>query len=430
MALSSGRPPSGIAVVRISGPAAADVAAAFGAIPLVPRRATLRALRSPADGSVLDRALCLWFVAPHSATGEDVLELHCHGGPALVDRIIADALSVPSVRPAEPGEFTLRAVLAGRMDLTAAEGLADLIEARTESERRRATRLAGGALSAVVDGWRSRLISLSAELEALIDFPDEGDVADRAVDGTAAAATRLACEIEAVLAASARAGKLTDGFEIVLAGPPNAGKSSLLNALVGRDAALVCATAGTTRDIVSVTLELGGYRVTLHDTAGIREGAVGIEASGIERTRALLRDADLVVEVRSPDTTPLCLGLAGLAVLHKADLLPADDAARCGTAGVVRTSVADGRSIARLREALSDTASRSLDSAEAALVTRARQRSALADVVAALRVIPAAAIEIKAEEARNGLAAIARLTGEIGIEHVLGEVFGRFCIGK
>ncbi|GAB5374067.1 MAG: tRNA uridine-5-carboxymethylaminomethyl(34) synthesis GTPase MnmE [Acuticoccus sp.] len=423
MALSSGSPPSGVAVVRISGPEAAAVAAAFGAEGLSPRRAVLRALRAPSDGAPVDSALCLSFPAPASATGEDVVEFHCHGSPAVVDRVLSEAVALKGVRMAEPGEFTLRAVLSGKMGLADAEALADLIAARTEGERRRALRLSQGALSDRLADWRQRLIGLLALCEAHIDFADEGDVGGSApdVDGGVSALGR---EMATVLAQSRDADKLTDGFRIVLVGPPNAGKSSLVNALAGRRVALVSEEAGTTRDVVSVTLDLGGYRAIISDTAGVREGTAGVEAMGIARTREELGVADFVVEVRSPDTQPLMRGDADLVVAHKCDLGPIAGAG-------LATDIGDPSSIEALAQRLTEATATGLGGAENALVTRARQRSAMGDVLAALQEAGATShLELKAEALRSGCHAMGRLTGEIGVEDVLDDVFGRFCIGK
>ncbi|MCF3933983.1 tRNA uridine-5-carboxymethylaminomethyl(34) synthesis GTPase MnmE [Acuticoccus sp. M5D2P5] len=423
VALSSGVPPSAIAIVRASGPEAVAVARAFAIDGLRPRRAAVRDVRSPLDDSVLDKAVCLLFPGPGSATGEDVLELHLHGGPALVERVLSDALTVPGVRAAEPGEFTLRAVLNGRMGLADAEGLADLIEARTESERRRATRLADGALSRQVADWRARLIGTLALCEAYLDFSDEGDVGDASPE-IDPALNGLREEIEGALLGSDQADRLSDGFHVAFVGPPNAGKSSLLNALAGRDVAIVSDEAGTTRDVVSVSLELGGYRVILHDTAGIRDGASGIEALGIARTEATRDRADFVVEVRSPDTNPLRVAGVGIVVGHKCDLGRVD-----GTE--IETTCSDAASIATLKEKIAAQAAAGLARSEAALITRARQRSALLGVVEGIDdALDSHALEVKAEGLRLACQAMARMTGEIGIEDVLDDVFGRFCLGK
>lgn len=390
---------------------------------MAPRRAKLVTLRAAAGGEPIDRALALSFPSPASATGEDVVEFHCHGSPAVVDRLLAEAMSLPGVRMAEPGEFTLRAVLSGKMGLADAEALADLIDARTEAERRRALRLSEGALSARLMDWRARLVALLALCEAHIDFADEGDVGDGApaIDGEAEA---LRAEISATLSASRDADKLTDGFRIVLVGPPNAGKSSLINALAGRRVALVSPMAGTTRDVVSVTLDLGGFRAMISDTAGLRGGTSGIEAMGIERTEEELAAADLVVEVRSPDTDPLFYSRADLVVGHKADLglLEGVDLA---------TDIARPASIEALAERLTKATVSGLRAAESSLVTRGRQRSGLLDVASGLgEACSAAHLEIKAEALRSACHAMARLTGDIGVEDILDDVFGRFCIGK
>jgi len=423
VALSSGPPPSGIAIIRVSGPDATAVAAAFGAGGLSLRRASVRALTAPGDAGLIDEALCLLFRAPASATGEDVVEFHCHGSPAVVDRILSEAIALPGVRIAEPGEFTLRAVLSGRMGLADAESLADLIEARTEGERRRALRLSQGALTERLHDWRSRLVSLLALCEAHIDFADESDVPDGAppVD---AEARGIAAEIAAVVAASRDADKLTDGFRIVLVGPPNAGKSSLINALAGRRIALVSAEAGTTRDVVEAVLDLGGYRAVISDTAGVREDAEGVEAMGIARTHEEIAGADYVVEVRSPDTRPLGLVGADLVVAHKADL--------GAVAGAdLKTALADPASLEVLACRLSAATAQGLVGAEAALVTRARQRSALLAIHGALEeALGTPHLELKAEALRSACRAMSRLTGEIGVEDILDDVFGRFCIGK
>ena len=423
MALSSGPPPSGIAIVRVSGPEAAAVAAAFGAGDLVPRRASLRALKAPGDGELIDHALCLLFRGPASATGEDMVEFQCHGSPAVVDRILAEAVALPDVRAAEPGEFTLRAVFSGQMGLADAESLADLIDARTEAERRRALRLSQGALSQRLEDWRARLITLLSLCEAHIDFADESDVPDGAPPVDAATSPILR-EITEALAGSRDADKLTDGYRIVLVGPPNAGKSSLINALAGRRVALVSPEAGTTRDVVSVTLDLGGYRAVVSDTAGVRELADGIEALGIARTREELEQADYVVEVRSADTAPLSLPRVDLVVGHKSDVASVD--------GVdLSTSLSDPDSIEALARRLSAATARGLSGAENALVTRVRQRSALVKVADALSdSLATSHLELKAECLRSACRGIGRLTGDIDVEEILDDVFGRFCIGK
>lgn len=430
VALSSGATPSAIAIIRFSGSGAIAAARRFGVSDGDERIVRLCVIRSPIDGSVLDRALVVHFLGPRSATGEDIVEFHLHGGPALVDRVLNDCVALPGVRMAEPGEFTLRGVLNGRMGLSDAEALADLIDARTEGERRRAVRLAGGALSSRLAAWRSDLIACLAMIEARLDFSDEGDVDDDdgAVDARLAV---LRDDIVAVLKGSEGAERLTDGFHIVLAGPPNVGKSSLLNALVADEAAIVSDEPGTTRDVVSVAVDLGGYRVVIHDTAGVREDAEGLEAIGISRTHRKLDEADLIVLVSSPDTVPLDVDGPVLHVHHKSDLSPSSrgDWADCGDG--IATALSDPPTIDALRNVLRERVRLSMGGAEAALVTRARQRSGLSEVVAGVdEALGAGPQEIKAECLRSASHAMGRLTGDIGVEDVLDDVFGRFCIGK
>lgn len=421
VALSSGRPPSAIAIVRATGPDAPALARALGAGALPERRPVLRRL-TDASGAPIDTALCLRFEAPRSATGETVVEFHCHGGPAVVERVLLEAAQVPGVRLAEAGEFTMRAVLNGRMGLAEAEALADLLEARTEGERRRAVRLAEGALGRRLDAWRTGLIALLADAEARLDFADEGDVPDDLTD-LSTRCIALAGEIGAVLTQSEGAERLTDGYHIALVGAPNAGKSSLLNALTASEAAIVTDEAGTTRDVIAVTIDLAGYRVTLEDTAGLRAGAHGVEAIGIARTRERAQRADLVVEVRSVDTRPVDIA-ADLVVHHKRDLGVPPEAS-------LTTSLAEPATITLLRDHLAEIVADAMRPAEAALVTRARQRTTL---LACAQHTRAAArepvLELQAEALRLACHEMARMTGEIAIEDVLDDVFGRFCIGK
>ncbi len=284
-----------MAVIRVSGPAAHDLLVGLAGGPLEPRRAALRILRHPRSGQRLDQALVLFFEGPGSETGEDLVELQVHGGRAVIASVLAALGTIPGCRMAEPGEFARRAFANGKIDLTQAEGLADLIDAETEAQRRQALSQAGGALSRVYDGWRAQVIEASALVEAAIDFSDEADVSDAAVDRAEAAARTLESELRTHLADDHRGEILRDGFRIVLAGPPNAGKSSLLNALARRDVAIVSAEAGTTRDAIEVRLDLGGLPVILTDTAGLREATGAIEREGIRRTLERARSADLVI---------------------------------------------------------------------------------------------------------------------------------------
>ena len=309
-ALSSGHGRAGVAVIRVSGPAAGRALERLaGALPK-PRYAALRTLRSPA-GEVLDGALVLWLPGPRSETGEDMAELHVHGGRAVIAGVLEALGAVDGCRPAEAGEFARRSFENGKIDLTAAEALADLVDADTAAQRRQALRQAGGALARLYDGWRAALIEAQALTEAAIDFADEGDVGEKAAAGAREAVARLLPRLRAHLDDGRRGEILREGFRVAIAGPPNAGKSSLLNALARREAAIVSEEAGTTRDIIEVTLDLGGVPVILSDTAGIRAAEGRVEREGIRRAVAHARAADLVVwltDAASPDSAAAAAG--------------------------------------------------------------------------------------------------------------------------
>src|SRR5437868_13751551 len=294
-ALSSGRPPAAIAVVRVSGPQARAALEALCKLP-EPRRAALRRLRD-SSGAVLDEALVLWFPGPATETGEDMAELHLHGGRAVV-AAVRDALrKLPGLRPAEAGEFTRRAFTNGRLDLTAVEGLADLVFAETEAQRAQAMRQYQGLLGERAESWRQRLIGALALIEARIDFSDEADVPEDLIGPALHAARQLVGEIEQTLADEHRGERLREGLVVAIAGPPNAGKSSLLNRLARREAAIVSPYPGTTRDVIEVHLDLEGYPVTLLDTAGLRESDDPVEQEGVRRAQARAAAADLVLWV-------------------------------------------------------------------------------------------------------------------------------------
>lgn len=434
-ALATGAGRAAIAVMRISGPGTeALLRRLSGRLPR-PRVASLRRLRDPRDGGVLDEALVLWFPGPRSYTGEDAAELHLHGGRAVV-AAVAEALATAGARPAEPGEFTRRAFLHGRLDLTAAEGIADLIAAETEAQRRQALRQAGGALERTYAGWAARFAVLLARQEAFIEFEEEDLPAD--LDSAVAAeAAALASEIEAHLAAGARSERLREGLVFAILGAPNAGKSSLLNALAGREAAIVSARAGTTRDVVEVTVDLGGVPVTLADTAGLRESADEVEAEGIRRALRRAEEAELILAVfaadRPPDPETLDLvrraAPASLVVANKVDLAPPPTS----IAGQQPLAVAarSGEGLEALRARLvEEAAGRAGLTAEAGM-TRPRHRAALGEATAWLRRLDEAALpELRAECLRAALQAIGRITGRVGVEAILDLVFGEFCIGK
>lgn len=434
-ALSSGGLPAGVAVVRVSGPATAAVVGALaGQLPQA-RRAVLRTIRS-ADGEAIDRGLVTWFPGPASFTGEDCAEFAVHGGRAVVAALIAAIAAVPATRPAEAGEFTRRAFENGRIDLTAVEGLADLIAAETETQRRQALRLADGALARRAEGWRATLIDARAMLEAELDFADEDDVPDAAGATVVATSIRIRDDIAAVLATAPRGERIREGFEVALMGPPNAGKSSLLNALAGRPAAIVTDIPGTTRDPIEVRLDLGGAAVTLVDTAGLRDGAETIEAEGIRRARERGRTADLVLWLDEDGRAgPSDLGedIEVIAIRTKCDRFGAEPC-RPGRAedfpGAI--SVVTGEGIEQLVAAIARQACDRV-AGEPALVAHARQRHHLAEAVAALAPLDVAhdlAPEVVADMLRRAGDQLGRLTGRIDVEEVLGRIFSTFCIGK
>ncbi len=420
-ALASGAGRAAVALMRLSGPGAGPALDALCGRP-APRHASLRRLRHA--GEVLDEALVLWFPGPGSYTGEDSAELHLHGGPAVV-AAVADALVALGLRPAEPGEFTRRAFAHGRLDLTAAEGIADLIAAETEAQRRQALRQAGGALAARALAWTERATRLLARQEAFIEFEDEDLPAG--LDGAVAAeAAVLRTELAAEIVGGARAEALREGVRVAILGAPNAGKSSLLNALAGRDAAIVSPQAGTTRDVVEARIVLAGVPVVLADTAGLRDAADMIEAEGIRRARAQAAMAEITLAVFAADAAPDAetLALDAIRVVNKVDLAPAP---LDGLAVSART----GAGIGTLRTALETAVRARAGLADQASLTRPRHRAALADAVAALDLLPEAHLpELRAEALRGAVSALGRLTGRVGVEAVLDLVFSEFCIGK
>ncbi|MEW6255466.1 MAG: tRNA uridine-5-carboxymethylaminomethyl(34) synthesis GTPase MnmE [Pseudomonadota bacterium] len=425
-ALSSGRLPAGIAVVRISGPRAVAAAAALAGRTPPPRRATLVTLRDDA-GMALDTALVLVFPAPASATGEDVVEFHLHGGRAVVAAVMAALARRPGLRLAQPGEFTRRAHAAGKMDLAEVEGLADLIAAETEAQRRQALAQASGALSRAVEGWRARLIRALMLVEAGVDFSDEGDVPDALLAPARAETAVLRAELEAALAQAARGERVRDGLAVAIAGPPNAGKSTLLNALAGREAAIVSHIPGTTRDILEVYLDLAGQAVTLIDTAGLRETDDEIEAEGVRRARARAAAADLVLWLSPEGEAPPTDLADAMCVQTKADLASAPSPA-ADTA--LRISARTGAGLEALVGVLTARAE-ALSGREPALVTRARQRSALEEARAHLdRATVADAEELFAEDLRLAARALDAVVGRVDVEDVLDALFRTFCIGK
>jgi len=417
-ALSSGAPPAAIAVIRISGPEALPFAAALAGQVPPPRRAELRTLRDPACGDVLDRALVLLFPGPNSATGEDLVELHLHGGRAVV-RAVSAALSAAGLREAEPGEFTRRAFEHGRIDLAEAEGLADLLEAETEMQRRAALSLAGGALSGKVEEWQTELLRLSAAVEAELDFSDEGDVHSPFDDDG------LAALIEGMKAMLARppAERLRDGVRVAVAGPPNAGKSSLLNYLAQRDVAITSPVPGTTRDLLEAPIALEGVPFLLVDTAGLREGAGEIERIGIGRAERMLASADIILWLGEPREAPRpeCT----IRVQTKADLSPPR---RPDTDLLVSSKTGFG--MERLLEELLGRA-RSVLPRPGDVAVNARHRSHILECSEELEAAATSDdLLVRAEHFRSARRALDRITGRAGVEDMLDALFGRFCIGK
>lgn len=434
-ALSSGRPPAAIGVIRISGPGAGPALEAMAGRRVPPRQAALATLRDPADGDRLDQALVLWFPGPDSETGEDVAELQVHGGRAVIAAVLDALARFPGLRPAEGGEFTRRALENGKLDLTAVEGLADLIGADTDAQRRQALRLMRGLLADKAEGWRKRILSAMAQVEAGLDFSDEGDVSGETARGAILEAGTLAAEIAGVLAGARRGELVRDGVTIAIAGPVNAGKSSLFNWLAGREAAIVSDRPGTTRDVLEIALDLGGYRVSVLDTAGLREADDPVEQEGIRRAQARAAEADLVLWVEdaacgaAPAGTP-----QRWSIRNKADLLGGEGrTGRTGGDFDFVISVQTGSGLPELMAALEDEVSRLAGSGEPALVTRMRQREALQRGQTALeraaRLDPTSE-DLIAEELRMAAQALDQLVGRIDVEDVLDILFRDFCIGK
>jgi tRNA modification GTPase len=456
-ALSTAPGRAGIAIIRISGGGArAALEALCEAKMPPPRMASLRALRDPRTGEVLDRGLVLWFHGPASFTGEDMAELHVHGGRAVIAGVL-DALFHLGLRLAEPGEFTKRAFENGKLDLTEAEGLADLINADTAAQRHQALSQSAGRLRERYDTWRASLLRAMAYVEASLDFSDEGDIAADAFNTALPEVRALITELERALADGRRGEIVREGIQVAIVGVPNVGKSSLLNALAGREAAIVFDEPGTTRDIIEVTLDLDGFPFVLHDTAGLRETESHVEQEGIRRALATAAEADVVLVLedansRAPDSNfggvaadttflPLggkeqdewCKAKVGslIRVFNKIDLAPP----KRTEAGAIAISAKTGEGIDALKSSLVAFARDTYGSTETPLITRARHRQEIERARRALASFLGCAdtgvhAELAAEHLREAADALSRLTGRLDVEDVLGQIFSEFCIGK
>ncbi|MBS4045542.1 MAG: tRNA uridine-5-carboxymethylaminomethyl(34) synthesis GTPase MnmE [Alphaproteobacteria bacterium] len=440
-ALSSAPGRAGVAVIRLSGPQAADALETLtgGKVPRA-RNASLRKLRDD-SGALLDEGMVLWFPAPHSFTGEDVVELQVHGGRAVLGAIFAALARLPGLRLAEPGEFSRRAFEHGKLDLTAAEGLGDLINAETEAQRKQALRQMQGALGQLYEGWRNQLVRALAHLEADIDFPDE-DLPEGVAAEVKPQIARLREEIVAHLNDRQRGERLRDGLMVAIVGAPNVGKSSLLNALSKRDAAIVSDIPGTTRDVIEVHLDLGGYPVVLADTAGLRESADAIESEGVQRALKRAESADLKIVVLDatrktvPKETEALIDQDAIVVANKADATAVLSGWELNGRRVLPISVRTHTGMDALLDLLEKEVVARIGLTGSATLTRARHREALTDCIAALdRFLRGSerhntSAELAAEDVRLAARSIGRITGRIDVEDLLDVIFRDFCIGK
>ncbi len=427
-ALSSGHPPSGVAVLRLSGPRSRFALETIaGELPPA-RLALLRKLTDPRSGVEIDRALVLWFPSPASFTGEDCAEFHIHGGIAVVAALLNTLAGLPGLRMAQAGEFSRRAFENGKLDLTELEGLADLVAAQTEVQRRQAVAQAGGVLRRKLEAWRERIIAMRAAIEAAFDFADEDDVPEDVSADVWRKAGELAAEIRRFLEDGNAGEIIRDGFQIVLMGAPNSGKSSLLNALAQRQAAIVSPEAGTTRDLVEVSLDLSGFKVVLVDTAGIRQTGGFVEREGMRRARERAHAADLVIWLTpmdgAEDVPEPGIVAPVLQVRSKDD----SGALRDGSVSVVREGGLDWL-IGKITEHVTSTGLAS----DSAAVTRARHREALLSCAGLLEEASRSAAlvpEVRSELLRSACDQIGRITGKVDVEDLLDRIFAEFCIGK
>lgn len=438
-ALSTGAGRAALAVIRLSGPEVETALAHLGVDKLpAPRQAVVRKLYDPEGGALLDEALVLRFVAPHSFTGEDMAELHVHGGLAVTQSILAALAKLEICTPAEAGEFTRRAVLNAKMDLTGAEAIADLIDAEGGAQQAQALRQMSGSLRQLMEGWRETLKTTLAHVEADIEFADEdlpGGLGQRALEGVPELAAAMQAHLQ-----DTRGLALRDGLRVALLGAPNAGKSSILNRLSGKDAAIVSALAGTTRDVIEVAMVLGGVPVTLVDTAGLREAGDDIEREGVRRAKLQAEAADIRLLVLSPDTRAPqgeveATQAADLVICNKADLgaVPAAELGSFAGGDTLSLSTLTGEGETPLLAALQGLVTQRTGAKEAPVLTRERHRQALSEACTALEralAIADTGLELAAEDLRLAQRALGRITGAVDIEQLLDIVFADFCIGK
>ncbi len=423
-ALSSGQPPAGVAVIRISGPATIAVLTEIAGTLPMPRQASLRTIRNR-NGEILDQGLVLYFQAPHSFTGEDCAELQVHGSRAVVNAV-AETLRAFDLRPAEAGEFARRAFEHGRLDLVEVEGLSDLVSAETEMQRKLALQTGMGALSAQYSGWAERLTYARAMIEAELDFADEEDVPVSAADLISVDLADLMVEMSAVSASAKSAEIIRNGFKVAIIGAPNAGKSSLLNAMAKREVAIVTDIAGTTRDVLTVELDMEGYLVRLYDTAGIREAEDIVEREGIQRARAAARSADMILYLREAGSDPLVYedyAVSYLEVETKADLYPNENG------DAVRISSITGEGLDRVHCAIVDMARKTWHAGLPASNDRHREHIALASKFIQ-NALDEPRLELKADALRAAGNELGRITGRVDVEDLLDVIFSKFCIGK
>ena len=436
-ALASGAPPAAIAILRLSGPKVAWLAAQHldSGIPAA-RHATLTDVRDQ-RGRLIDRGLAVFMPGPGSYTGEDTLELYLHGGAAVIDHALGAITSHEGVRIAEPGEYTRRAFEAGKLDLTEAEGVADIIEAETLAQKAQALRQLGGGLSDTYATWRAELTGVLALVEVAVDFPDEGDAPQETTAPILEKLDRVIAEIRDALSDGGIGERIRDGFRVAIIGAPNAGKSTLLNRLARREAAIVTSKAGTTRDVIEVRRVLGGHVVWIADTAGLRVTEDEIEAEGVRRAEMAARDADLrvfLIDAEAPDLSALSTDYckqSDLVVLNKADLV--SPPATIESAHVISAKSGDG--VDALEQAIAGFVAEHARSVEAPVITRQRHRARLQDGLRSLETARDAlandvGAELAAEDVRMALRQLGSIIGVVGVEDVLGAVFSAFCIGK